>query len=207
MGRRRRRVVRIVKKKLPTVFICPRCGEEAVRVTIAKDTGHATVLCALCNLKDDFPAHPAAQPIDVYSYFTDRFYGVKEPRAIIPREREVSQAPREESTEEEIGGPEPPMREESESSSPVLAQTGENVVPDVAVAAPRVRAELEPSDEKQAKDEMPAEPVLEATGAPEADAEKESEEESEPFADILENKDKKRYSSQPLPQQSSEQTS
>src|SRR5690242_5845276 len=101
MGRRRRRVIRIVKKKLPTVFVCPRCGEEAVRVTIAKDTGHATVLCALCNLKDDFPAHPAAQAIDVYSYFTDRFYGVKDPRPIIPRDREYQRIPSEEEAEEE----------------------------------------------------------------------------------------------------------
>src|SRR5207249_2690706 len=94
LGRRRRRVVRIVKKKLPTVFTCPRCGEEAVRVTIDKQTGHATVLCALCQLKDEFPAHPAAQMIDVYSYFTDRFYGVKDPRAIIPRERELKLTPK-----------------------------------------------------------------------------------------------------------------
>src|SRR2546427_11147204 len=111
MGRRRRRVIRIVKKKLPTVFVCPRCGEEAVRVTIAKDTGHATVLCALCNLKDDFPAHPAAQAIDVYSYFTDRFYGVKEPRAIIPHEREVEHAPSEEGQAEEEGEGKPPEAE------------------------------------------------------------------------------------------------
>src|SRR5690348_10042468 len=130
MGRRRRRVIRIVKKKLPTVFICPRCGEEAVRVTIAKDTGHATVLCALCNLKDDFPAHPAAQPIDVYSYFTDRFYGVKEPRAIIPREREFAQVPSEEqAVEEETAAPKPLSREEEEpSSTPVT--TGNAVEPD-----------------------------------------------------------------------------
>src|SRR5437870_3786099 len=102
MGRRRRRVIRIVKKKLPTVFVCPRCGEEAVRVTIAKDTGHATVLCALCNLKDDFPAHPAAQAIDIYSYFTDRFYGVKDARPIIPHEREFSNVPTEETPSEEV---------------------------------------------------------------------------------------------------------
>src|ERR1700757_50335 len=112
MGRRRRRVIRIVKKKLPTVFVCPRCGEEAVRVTIAKDTGHATVLCALCNLKDDFPAHPAAQAIDVYSYFTDRFYGVKDARPIIPREREFSRVPADEAPgEEEVATPEPPGSE------------------------------------------------------------------------------------------------
>src|SRR2546425_11125961 len=67
MGRRRRRVVRIVKKKLPTVFTCPRCGEEAVRVTIVKQTGHATVLCALCQLKDEFPAHPVCEVrVNVY---------------------------------------------------------------------------------------------------------------------------------------------
>src|SRR2546425_8564306 len=99
MGRRRRRVVRIVKKKLPTVFTCPRCGEEAVRVTIDKQTGHATVLCALCQLKEEVPAHPAAQMIDVYSYFTDRFYGVKDQRAIIARERERMLAPAEEPEE------------------------------------------------------------------------------------------------------------
>src|SRR3989449_3343815 len=111
LGRRRRRVVRIVKKKLPTVFTCPRCGEEAVRVTIDKQTGHATVLCALCQLKDDFPAHPAAQMIDVYSYFTDRFYGVKDPRAIIPREREHMVAPSE---------PEEPSLETSSEDSTAI---------------------------------------------------------------------------------------
>src|SRR2546428_4339001 len=96
MGRRRRRVVRIVKKKLPTVFTCPRCGEEAVRGTIDKQTDHATVLCALCQLKVEFPAHPAAQMIDAYSYLTDRFYGVKDPRAITPLGREHLVAPSEE---------------------------------------------------------------------------------------------------------------
>jgi len=41
-----------------------------------------------------------------------------------------------------------------------------------------------------------------------AEGEKEKEDDSEPFADILENsKDKKRYSSNPLPQQQPEQAS
>src|SRR5881397_67948 len=122
LGRRRRRVVRIVKKKLPTVFTCPRCGEEAVRVTIDKQTGNATVLCALCQLKDEFPAHPAAQMIDVYSYFADRFYGVKDPRAIIPHEREIAHlAPEEEAPEPEpveatMGPKEPVVPKEAEST-------------------------------------------------------------------------------------------
>ena len=202
MGRRRRRVVRIVKKKLPTVFVCPRCGEEAVRVTIAKDTGHATVLCALCNLKDDFPAHPAAQAIDVYSYFTDKFYGVKDARPIIPHEREFSSVSTDEAHSEEVPAtPESPKSEvPMEASQPPMMV--EKPVPEAQVSTaeqPQPSA-LEPT----AKEEGP----MEAVDSQTAEGEKEKEDDSEPFADILENsKDKKRYSSNPLPQQQPEQTS
>jgi transcription elongation factor Elf1 len=205
LGRRRRRVVRIVKKKLPTVFTCPRCGEEAVRVTIDKQTGHATVLCALCQLKDDFPAHPAAQTIDVYSYFTDRFYGVKDPRAIIPREREHMVAPSEEPEE-------PSLETSSEESTAIevvpetpLAQTLTNPLLDVSPTEP-VEASPSPADSIE-ETSLPEESAQAEESAQSHDAEGkgESEEESEPFADILqENKDKKRYSPNPLPQQSSE---
>jgi transcription elongation factor Elf1 len=206
LGRRRRRVVRIVKKKLPTVFTCPRCGEEAVRVTIDKQTGHATVLCALCQLKDDFPAHPAAQTIDVYSYFTDRFYGVKDPRAIIPREREHMVAPSEEPEE-------PSLETSSEESTAIevvpetpLAQTLTNPLLDVSPSEP-VEASPSPADsiEETSLPEESAQAEESAAQSQDAEGKVESEEESEPFADILqENKDKKRYSPNPLPQQSSE---
>ena len=208
MGRRRRRVIRIVKKKLPTVFVCPRCGEEAVRVTIAKDTGKAVVLCALCNLRDEFPAHPAAQPIDVYSYFTDRYYGVKDPRAIIPREREITQAPAEEEPEEELASPEPPkllIDEESPEPSMSPSEMGEpRAAPEDAVVEP-----IEPAETPStpvAEQPTVEEPMTESEDA-KTEEETAKEEDNEPFADILENKDKKRYSPNPLPQQSSEQTS
>ena len=206
MGRRRRRVVRIVKKKLPTVFTCPRCGEEAVRVTIDKQTGHATVLCALCQLKDEFPAHPAAQMIDVYSYFTDRFYGVKDPRAIIPREREHVMAPSDE--------PEEPSLETSSEESTAI-----EVVPETPLAERLTNPVPDPSATESVESNSPAVPAPEETVAvaeqaqgeesmqPEDAGEKAEaeEEEGEPFADILqENKDKKRYSPNPLPEQSSE---
>jgi transcription elongation factor Elf1 len=191
-----------VKKKLPTVFVCPRCGEEAVRVTIAKDTGHATVLCALCNLKDDFPAHPAAQAIDIYSYFTDRFYGVKDARAIMPREREISSVPTEETLDEEaLAPPEPPKSE-------VPTETSQ---PSTAVNEPPL--ELQTAATEQAEpvaQELPVkeETLMESTEQQSVEGEKEKEDDSEPFADIMENsKDKKRYSSNPLPQQPPEQTS
>jgi transcription elongation factor Elf1 len=202
MGRRRRRVIRIVKKKLPTVFVCPRCGEEAVRVTIAKDTGHATVLCALCNLKDDFPAHPAAQAIDVYSYFTDRFYGVKDARPIIPHERETFSAPTEEADVEEQLAPPETLKSEvpietPQSSMPVTEPLAEEQLDGTEQSQPSVQ-------ESAPKEEAP----IEAVDAQSAEAEKEKEDDSEPFADILDTpKDKKRYSSNPLPQQPPEQTS
>ena len=206
MGRRRRRVIRIVKKKLPTVFTCPRCGEEAVRVTIDKQTGDATVLCALCQLKDEFPAHPAAQTIDVYSYFTDRFYGVKEPRAIIPREREhlaPSDEPEEPSleasTEESTAietVPETPLAEKPTSDFPTVPQ------PDTPVPESAPPASLEASGQSAGEQTQTGEQPV----AREGEEKVETEEESEPFADILgENKDKKRYSPNPLPPQASEE--
>ena len=184
------------------MFVCPRCGEEAVRVTIAKDTGHATVLCALCNLKDDFPAHPAAQAIDVYSYFTDRFYGVKDARPIIPHEREIFSAPTEEVGVEEQQAP---------------AETPKSEVP---METPRSSMPVnEPLPEEQLSGTEPSQPLVQESAPKEeapmatvdsqsAEAEKEKEDDSEPFADILDTpKDKKRYSSNPLPQQPPEQTS
>ncbi len=201
MGRRRRRVIRIVKKKLPTVFMCPRCGEEAVRVTIAKDTGKAVVLCAMCQLKDEFQAHPAAQAIDVYSYFTDKFYGVKDPRPIIPKERPIPKFHAEE-VEEALEATETPMAEE-----PVLEPALETKVEAETTA-------LSTQEATTALAETPAVPEAAATSVetPESKLEEsqtsesaEAKEEEEPFADILlENKDKKRYSSNPLPQESSE---
>jgi transcription elongation factor Elf1 len=79
MGRRRRRVIRIVKKKLPTVFTCPSCGEDGVKVTLPKGAGHATVQCAVCGVKDEFAVSRGKQMVDVYCMFTDKFYATGNP--------------------------------------------------------------------------------------------------------------------------------
>ncbi len=179
--------------------MCPRCGEEAVRVTIAKDTGKAVVLCAMCQLKDEFEAHPAAQAIDVYSYFTDKFYGVKDPRPIIPKERAIPRFHAEEvedTLEEPVTAEEPALEPALETK--VEAETTALSTQEATTALAETTAvsgTTSPSDET-------SESKLEESQSSESEKAKEEE---EPFADILlENKDKKRYSSNPLPQESSE---
>src|SRR5207245_9554233 len=138
--------------------------------------------------------------IDVYSYFTDRFYGVKDPIAIIPREREHLTAPSE---------PEEPSLETSDERSTAIEVVPETPLveiptsptPDVSPSEP---VEASPSPAESVDEaSLPEEnaPAEESTQSQDAEEEAESEEESDPFADILqENKDKKRYRPNHIPQ-------
>ncbi len=74
MGRRRKRVIRLPRKSLPRVFLCPKCGENAVRVNMGGKDMPATVACGRCGLKAEIQLSPQDQAIDIYCKFTDRFY-------------------------------------------------------------------------------------------------------------------------------------
>ncbi len=53
MGRRRRKVIRMPKKRLPKFFDCPRCGEpKSIRVQITQAKAIGIVKCGECGEED-----------------------------------------------------------------------------------------------------------------------------------------------------------
>ena len=73
MGRRRRRIVSPLRKQLPKIFLCPRCGVNAVYVA-SKDETQALVTCGNCGFENEVPISPTDKPVDLYCKFTDIFY-------------------------------------------------------------------------------------------------------------------------------------
>ncbi|MFN3621461.1 MAG: hypothetical protein ACK4TI_01070 [Nitrososphaerales archaeon] len=76
MGRRRRKVIRVVRKTLPKVFSCPNCGVSGVRVQI-KGEHLALISCGNCKLKFNHEFTGRKEVIDIYNEFVDLFMAGK----------------------------------------------------------------------------------------------------------------------------------
>jgi len=66
--------MKLPKKKLPKIFLCPACGEESINIRIIKGMNVAEVGCGKCGIRANIPITPADQSIDAYCKFTDSFH-------------------------------------------------------------------------------------------------------------------------------------
>lgn len=79
MGRRRKKVPRVVRRTLPKVFACPRCGMVTIRITSHEDeTSHDSVYLVACGnlscaLRRELRYPVKRADIDVYNTFVDDF--------------------------------------------------------------------------------------------------------------------------------------
>ncbi len=73
MGRRRKRVIRVIRKKLPSVFNCPQCGMTSIRVLINPNET-SKVVCGSCGLNwEKKGVTKKTETIDIYNEFVDNF--------------------------------------------------------------------------------------------------------------------------------------
>lgn len=79
MGRKRQKVVKYIRRRLPIQFLCPNCGKNTVSIVLKKNEGIGRIICASCGLKDQFPVPENTAPVDAYCIFVDSYYGVEEP--------------------------------------------------------------------------------------------------------------------------------
>ncbi len=69
--------MRRIIKKIPKIFICPKCGRQAVSVEFNNDHTEAYVKCAYCNLSGYVQVKKIHEAVDAYNIFVDEYYGGK----------------------------------------------------------------------------------------------------------------------------------
>jgi transcription elongation factor Elf1 len=74
LGRRRKKAVRILRRTLPELYLCPRCGKNTVKSTVYRKQRRAVVICSNCGLKQGFECTPNMAEVDAYCAFVDAYY-------------------------------------------------------------------------------------------------------------------------------------
>lgn len=74
MGRRRKKVEKIIKKTLPEFYLCPKCGKNTMKATLNRKEGKASVVCGNCGLKSILEITNQMEEIDAYNRFIDSYY-------------------------------------------------------------------------------------------------------------------------------------
>jgi len=77
MGRRRRKVIKRVQRRIPTLFTCPSCGNKSIRIVLDKDHHEAIVRCGNCGVNSKLGISRLSEQVDVYGKFIDMYYSSK----------------------------------------------------------------------------------------------------------------------------------
>jgi len=74
LGRKRRKELKVVRRRLPSIFNCPNCGVNSVSVEIEGADKRAVVKCGSCGLAGEFQLKNIQKKIDAYNMFVDSFF-------------------------------------------------------------------------------------------------------------------------------------
>jgi transcription elongation factor Elf1 len=77
MGRRRRKVIKRVQRRIPSLFTCPSCGNRSVRIALDRDHNEASVKCGICGINVKLGISRLSEQEDVYGKFIDMYYSSK----------------------------------------------------------------------------------------------------------------------------------
>jgi transcription elongation factor Elf1 len=73
MGRRRKKVIRVSRRKLPKVFSCPQCGVTSIRIII-KLNENSKIICGSCGINwEKSNISKNTEAIDIYNEFVDKY--------------------------------------------------------------------------------------------------------------------------------------
>lgn len=73
LGRRRRRkLIRVYRKRIPKIFVCPLCGKRAITVRMRRSIGVAYVTCGVCGASGEVRIPKGMSPVDAYCEWYDK---------------------------------------------------------------------------------------------------------------------------------------
>lgn len=74
MARRRRREAKVVRKVIPKIFPCPKCGIQAVSVIQDKVLSKVRIICGNCGLSTELEYVRNMDNVDYFNRFADRYH-------------------------------------------------------------------------------------------------------------------------------------
>lgn len=74
MARRRRREAKVIRKTIPKIFNCPKCGIQAVSVIEDKASEKVRVVCGNCGLSTELEHVRNIENVDYFNRFADKYH-------------------------------------------------------------------------------------------------------------------------------------